>query len=69
MNEADRAYRIVGTFALATDVLGSVEKASSWFNQKLPALGNRSPLECLATEIETARAREILQQIERGIYH
>lgn len=69
LREADRAFRIVYTFALAKDVLGSDEKARGWFRQKLPALDNRTPVECLTTEVGTALVRELLEQIEHGIYH
>lgn len=67
--EADRAFRIVHAFALATDVLGSAEKAKGWFHQRLPALGDRTPLACLTTEVGAARVRELLEQVEHGIYH
>ena len=67
--EADRAYRIIHSYALAVDVLGSRQKARHWFHQSLAALGGRAPVESLTTEVDAACVRELLEQIEYGIYH
>ena len=65
--ESDRLYRVARTTLLATNVLGSLEKARLWLHKDNQALGGDSPLSLLDTEIGERQVEDLLNRINYGI--
>lgn len=65
--ESERSYRIARLTDLATQVFGSMEKASTWFKQSNYALGNKKPIDIIQTEPGARLVERTLQQIQHGI--
>src|SRR5690349_10412659 len=55
-------------FALASEVLGSENKARQWVNDQIPALGGKRPLDLLDTDLGTQEVMNLLQCIKWGMY-
>ncbi len=66
-DESERSYRIARLTDLASDVFGSMEKASIWFKQSNYALGNKKPIDIIQTERSARLVERTLQQIQHGI--
>jgi putative toxin-antitoxin system antitoxin component (TIGR02293 family) len=64
---SDRLVRIARVFALATEVLESREAAIEWLREKTPYLGDRSPLDALATDVGAEKVTNMLYQMEYGV--
>jgi putative toxin-antitoxin system antitoxin component (TIGR02293 family) len=67
-DESDRLFRVARIAVQATEVLGSVEKASRWLHRPNLALGDQAPLKLLDTDIGARQVEEILGRIEHGVY-
>ncbi len=65
---SDRLYRIARLFKLAAEVLESDQAANEWLHQPQMALGERTPLELMRTEVGTKEVEELLYRIEYGLY-
>ena len=52
----------------AIDIFGSQEKARKWFETPLPALGGKTPLECVKTESGTREVENVLGRIAHGVF-
>ncbi len=66
--ESDRLYRVAFVARLAEDALGSREKAKAWLHRENRALGGRSPISVLDTEIGERQVEDLLNRIKYGIY-
>jgi putative toxin-antitoxin system antitoxin component (TIGR02293 family) len=66
--ESDRLFRVGRVAALAEDVLGGREKATSWLHRPNKALGRKSPLQSLDTDLGAAEVESLLHRIEHGVY-
>lgn len=66
-DESDRVLRLARISAQATATLGSERKAVDWLRRSNRALGNRSPLELLDSDIGTRQVEDILGRIEHGV--
>jgi putative toxin-antitoxin system antitoxin component (TIGR02293 family) len=67
--EADKTVRVARVIARAQQVfVGHPEYASTWLRQPKTALGNRTPLQVLATESGALAVEEQLLQIEHGMF-
>jgi len=66
--ESDRLYRLARIFALATEALGSDEKAKRWLTKENRALGGNTPLSLLDTEIGARQVEAVLGRIEHGVF-
>ena len=53
---------------LATRVFGDEEKAESWLNRPNTSLSGRKPVDLLKDELGAAVVREILEQIDHGMF-
>jgi putative toxin-antitoxin system antitoxin component (TIGR02293 family) len=53
---------------MASEVLGSLAKARAWLHAENRALGGRSPIGLLDTEIGEQRVEDLLNRINYGIY-
>lgn len=67
-NESDRLYRFVRIATRASEVLGEEDKALQWLRAPNRALGGRSPLSRLDTDLGTREVEEILGRIEHGVF-
>jgi len=66
--ESNRVYRLARVFAHAVDVFDDRQKATAWFARPNQALGGRTPLSVLDTDIGVQEVDEILGRIEHGIF-
>lgn len=66
--ESDRAARMARIIALATDVLGDREKASSWLQTPNRALNGKIPLDEIETDPGYRSVEEILYAIGYGMF-
>ena len=67
-NEAEKSLRVARVFAMATEVLGSEDKARRWLNDEIPALSGKRPLDLLDTDLGAAQVTNLLQAIKWGVY-
>jgi putative toxin-antitoxin system antitoxin component (TIGR02293 family) len=65
---SDRLVRLARILALATDVLESQEHAVGWLREPGDALGGRTPLEIMTTDVGAEKVTNMLYQMEHGIY-
>ena len=66
--ESDRLYRVAYITDLATETLGSLEKARGWLHKPNRALGGHSPVSVLDTEIGERQVEELLNRINYGVF-
>ena len=67
-DESDRLFRVTRIAALTEEVLGSTEKARRWLHSANRALGNRTPLELLDTDLGVRQVDDLLSRIAHGVY-
>jgi putative toxin-antitoxin system antitoxin component (TIGR02293 family) len=67
-DESDRLMRIGRIATLAEVTLGSREKAASWLKKKNRALGDRTPLDRLDTDLGSREVEDLLLRIAHGVY-
>ena len=67
-SEAEKSLRVARVFAMATEVLGSEDKARRWLNDEIPALSGKRPLDLLDTDLGAAQVTNLLQAIKWGVY-
>ena len=67
-NEAEKSLRVARVFAMASEVLGSEDKARRWLNDEIPALSGKRPLDLLDTDLGAAQVTNLLQAIKWGVY-
>ena len=65
-DESDRVLRLARIGAQASATLGNEDKAAKWLRRPNRALGNRTPLEVLDSDIGTRQVEEVLARIEHG---
>jgi putative toxin-antitoxin system antitoxin component (TIGR02293 family) len=65
---SDRLVRLARILALAVDVLESQEHAVAWLREPSDALGGRTPLGVVTTDVGAERVTNMLYQMEHGIY-
>jgi putative toxin-antitoxin system antitoxin component (TIGR02293 family) len=65
-NESDRLYRLARIVALAKHYLGDGETAPEWLRRPNRALGGRSPLGLIDTEVGARAVENILGRIAFG---
>lgn len=68
LEETDRTLRVFKVIALADRVFGNHEKALCWLRCGNQRLEGRTPLEMLRTEVGGDLVRQLLYQIDEGIY-
>ena len=65
--ESDRLVRLARIAALAEDILGGREKAARWLSGGNRALGGRTPLSELDTDLGAEEVEAVLQRLAHGI--
>jgi putative toxin-antitoxin system antitoxin component (TIGR02293 family) len=68
LEEADRTLRVARVITLAVHVFGNREKAMHWLRRGNQRLDGRTPLEMLRSEVGGDLVRQMLHQIDEGIY-
>ena len=68
VEESDRTLRLAKVVALADQVFGNHEKALRWLRQENSRLEGRAPMDLLRTEAGGDLVRQMLYQIDEGIY-
>lgn len=67
-SEAEKSLRVARVFAMASEVLGSEDKARQWLNDQIPALSGKRPLDLLDTDVGASQVTNLLQAIKWGVY-
>jgi putative toxin-antitoxin system antitoxin component (TIGR02293 family) len=67
-DESDRAARMARIIALAVEVLGSNEKASSWLRSPNRALHGKQPIDEIGTDPGYRSVEDVLYAIAYGMY-
>jgi putative toxin-antitoxin system antitoxin component (TIGR02293 family) len=68
VDESDRAARMARIIALASEILGANEKASSWLRTSNRALGGKLPIDEIGTDPGYRSVEEVLYAIAYGMY-
>lgn len=68
IDETDRTVRVARVLALAKRVFGNHDKGLAWLRRSNKRLNNRTPLEVLRSEVGGELVRQLLYQIDEGIY-
>ena len=66
--ESDRVVRLARVVAMATDTLGTSQKASSWLQRPNRVLEDQRPLDLLDTDTGVRAVETVLGRIEYGLY-
>lgn len=67
-DEADLVLRFGRIRKLATDVLGSAEKADRWLKNPRPIFNGKAPIELLRHEASTREVENLLQRTAHGVF-
>lgn len=65
--ESDRLWLVAQIFELATETLGSEDRAREWLTKPHRMLGGESPIEHMDTTAGADRVRYILHQIDHSM--
>jgi putative toxin-antitoxin system antitoxin component (TIGR02293 family) len=68
VEESDRTLRLARIITLADQVFGNHEKALHWLRGENQRLDGRTPLELLRSEAGGDLVRQMIYQIDEGIY-
>ncbi|MBP1627127.1 MAG: hypothetical protein H6Q00_1602 [Holophagaceae bacterium] len=68
IGEGERVFRFARILNLASDTLGSLEKAKVWMQKENRALGGVTPMSLLDTDIGAQAVQDVLGRIEHGIF-
>ena len=66
--ESDRMVRLARVFALATDTLGTAQKASLWLQSPNNVLEGQTPFSLLDTDAGVRSVETVLGRIAWGVY-
>lgn len=66
-SESDNLVRVARVTYEASQVLGSLGKASQWLQTPIRALGGKTPFSMLDSDLGAAQVDEILTRIDEGI--
>ena len=66
--ESDRLYRLARLANMATQILGSQDKATQWLERPNRALGGESPLSLLDTDIGARQVEAELGRLDHGVF-
>ena len=68
-DESDRLYRFAKILKAATDLFeGDIKTARTWLRKPARGLGNRKPVNMLATSAETEAVMELIGRLEHGVF-
>jgi putative toxin-antitoxin system antitoxin component (TIGR02293 family) len=64
----DEWFRRAGVAALAEEILGATPKAARWLRRPNRALGGKTPLETLDTDLGASQVETVLHRVEHGVF-
>ncbi len=67
-DESDRLFRAGRVAALAEEILGDTAKAARWLRRSNRALGGKTPLEMLDTDLGASQVETVLHRAEHGVF-
>jgi putative toxin-antitoxin system antitoxin component (TIGR02293 family) len=67
-SESDRLFRVARVAALAEEILGDKEKAVRWLRRPNRALGGKTPLAALDTDLGASQVETVLHRVEHGVF-
>jgi putative toxin-antitoxin system antitoxin component (TIGR02293 family) len=67
-DESDRLFRVGRIGALAEEILGGTPKAARWLRRRNRALGGKTPLEMLETDLGASQVETALYRVEHGVF-
>lgn len=68
-DESDRLYRFATVLVAATALFDNdISAAKRWLTEPVYGLGNRVPLEMLATSAETQAILDLIGRLEHGVF-
>jgi putative toxin-antitoxin system antitoxin component (TIGR02293 family) len=67
-DESDRLVRVGRVAALAEEILGETAKAARWLRRPNRALGGKTPLETLDTDLGASQVETVLHRVEHGVF-
>jgi putative toxin-antitoxin system antitoxin component (TIGR02293 family) len=65
--ESERLYRLVRVRALAREIFSADAAVAEWLNAPDRGLGNRAPLEMLATDLGAQKVESLLRAMMHGV--
>lgn len=65
--EGERAARLIRVYDRARRLFVTDENTREWFDQQLPALGGRTPLEFAQTEPGAREVEAVIERLEDGV--
>ena len=68
LEQSDRTWQFTEVLALATDVLGSQDKAEAWLAAPAMALDQRAPIDLLSTTAGVEMVKEHLVRMDYGVF-
>jgi putative toxin-antitoxin system antitoxin component (TIGR02293 family) len=66
--ESDRLLRVARVAALAEEILGDKAKAARWLRRPNRALGGKTPLAALGTDLGASQVETVLHRVEHGVF-
>ena len=66
--ESDRLLRVARVAALAEEILGDTAKAARWLRRANQALGGKTPLRALGTDLGASQVETVLHRVEHGVF-
>jgi len=68
-DESDRLFRLIKLLNLATDLFeGDADAAREWINHPVKGLGERRPVDMLATSAEADEVFNLIGRLEHGVF-
>ena len=67
-SESDRLLRVARVGALAEEILGDKAKAARWLRRPNRALGGKTPLQALDTDLGASQVETVLHRVEHGVF-
>jgi putative toxin-antitoxin system antitoxin component (TIGR02293 family) len=67
-DEPDRLFRVGRVAALAEEILGETARAARWLRRPNRALGGKTLLEMLDTDLGDSQTETVLHRVEHGMF-
>jgi len=67
-DQSSRAWKFAEILSRATEIFGSQEQAEQWLSRPAIGLGQRRPIDLLATLAGVELVQDHLTQLEYGVY-
>lgn len=68
VDQSNRTWKFAEILGRATDIFGSRPEAEAWMNTPATGLGQRKPIDLLATAVGVEAVEDYLTRIDYGVY-